>query len=364
VKLEAARTATEDRARTAVVAGDMPTGATGLRGMPGINPDHRATLFFGLVLDKRAQLGERPAVDTARLLPLPLPDPTSDLGQVLDGNRRTSRRRLHHLLRQHVVTVAAEAALPALQLLEVAFGRLRARLLEFTLQAKPAGFNLPPTTLAEELRGARHCRLCQSEVNAHNSSGRGDFGSRHIQHHMEEPSPLPAEQVGRADLAATILCSLGRQREGDSGSSGGGRETDLARCPRELEGVDVEARRAGPALGTGNLVPFLGQSQRGLHSSGCLDTGLNVEVRDQVGQLRLQWIVGLVVEANAVLLSLLPAHAADVVKRLRELVGGPGKGLRLLGSRVKLQTNSSIHTNSIPYTASFAAQRGANSRPA
>src|SRR5262245_23483045 len=47
---------------TAVVAGRVPSAATHLRGMPGVNPSHRTTPFLGLVPDKALELSKRPGV--------------------------------------------------------------------------------------------------------------------------------------------------------------------------------------------------------------------------------------------------------------------------------------------------------------
>ena len=59
----ATRPAHKQVAGTAVVAGTLPAPAARLGGMSRVNCDHHTAPFLGLVLDKAAQLRERPGVD-------------------------------------------------------------------------------------------------------------------------------------------------------------------------------------------------------------------------------------------------------------------------------------------------------------
>ncbi len=94
--------------RTAVVAGGMPTAATGLRSMSRVNRNHRTTPFFGFVQGKGFQLRERPAMNTALGLGLVSAlHPLADVGQVFNHNRRARLRRTDDLLTQDMVVVPA-----------------------------------------------------------------------------------------------------------------------------------------------------------------------------------------------------------------------------------------------------------------
>src|SRR5215212_1453588 len=67
VRMQLEATGTTDKTATgsAVVAGGMPTAATGLRGMSRVNRNHRTTPSLGFVRDKGFELGKRPAMNTA-----------------------------------------------------------------------------------------------------------------------------------------------------------------------------------------------------------------------------------------------------------------------------------------------------------
>ena len=125
------RTTLKTTSGTAVVAGDMPTATTGLRGLSRVYRNHRTTPFLGFVLNKGFELGKRPRVDTAtgfgfaldlRALP--------NIGQVFQHNRRTTLGSRHDLLTQDVIVISPKARLLAPHSFQVALGRLRALLLQ------------------------------------------------------------------------------------------------------------------------------------------------------------------------------------------------------------------------------------------
>jgi len=97
---------------TAVVAGDMPTAATGLRSVPGVNHGYHTTPFLGLVRDKTLELGERPGVHPAlgRRSPLCL-HPLSDVFEIFQHDRAPWLDSPLDLLTEHMVTITADRAL-------------------------------------------------------------------------------------------------------------------------------------------------------------------------------------------------------------------------------------------------------------
>jgi hypothetical protein len=70
MQLEATGTTDKTATRTAVVAGGMPTAATGLRGMSRVNRNHRATPSLGFLFDKGFQQYTHAAQHYAESLPL------------------------------------------------------------------------------------------------------------------------------------------------------------------------------------------------------------------------------------------------------------------------------------------------------
>lgn len=114
---------------------DTTAYGTGATGVPGIYQDDRDARPFRFVLDKIAELEERPTMQCGALAATNR-NPRADALQVFESNRPLCVFRLRHkLLTDAVVGVLREAAFFTRQLLEFAFGRPRAFGLQFGSQA-------------------------------------------------------------------------------------------------------------------------------------------------------------------------------------------------------------------------------------
>lgn len=193
-------------AGAAVVAGLIPAAATGLRGMPGVNPSHRTAALLSLVRDKALQLGERPAVDAAAGRGL-APDlrARTNVPQVLQHNCCAGQRGLHDLLRENVVTIAPEAGLFAPQPPQVSLGRLRAPLLQGPLQLEVPAFACFPGPLAQKAVVRRDGGAGQAQVYPHHRIGRLNHRLRQRDDDVQPPLPFALEQVGGVYLPAHVL---------------------------------------------------------------------------------------------------------------------------------------------------------------
>ena len=99
--------------RPAIIAGLMPTLATGLAGMPGVDLDHADTACLGFVLDKAVQLGKAPTMQAAfcvalgtRLLATPQPGGVPDVPEVFKHDGCTWWRILNDALREDVIVLS------------------------------------------------------------------------------------------------------------------------------------------------------------------------------------------------------------------------------------------------------------------
>lgn len=164
MQLEATRPTHKATARTAVVAGLMPTAATGLRGMSRINCDHRTAPFFGFVRDKRADLRVRPTMHAARCLGF-APDrgATTDIGEVLKDNRCARLTRLDNLLTQDVIAILPKPCLLASQVSQVPFGRWGALALELPQEGETRNDVCAPAACTTSAR-PEHRNTQQKEV--------------------------------------------------------------------------------------------------------------------------------------------------------------------------------------------------------
>jgi hypothetical protein len=130
--------------RTTIIAGLMPTLATGLAGMPGVDLDHMDTVCLGFVLDKGVQLGKAPTMQAAFVVTfLTVFLATPHLGGVLDvlevfqHDGCTWEHVQNKALREDVIVVSASPKLFPAQLFEVTFRRASA----FGLQLSFVGFS-------------------------------------------------------------------------------------------------------------------------------------------------------------------------------------------------------------------------------
>jgi hypothetical protein len=127
---------------TAVGAGAIPTAATHLRGMPGIDPSHPTTPFLGLVRDKALELSKRPGVHPTPGFGLSSHlHPLTNVFEVFQHDRRAWRGGLNDLFGKHMIAVAPEAPLSVAKEFQVPFGRLCALLLQYALEMKQPPFD-------------------------------------------------------------------------------------------------------------------------------------------------------------------------------------------------------------------------------
>src|SRR5262249_5746581 len=148
----------------AVVPGGVAAPGALLRGMPGVDPDHRTTPGLRLVRYERPALVEGPAVDAARLLPFTRLDAAAGVRQIFDDDRRARPQRLGDPPAQAVLEIAAEPPLFASDLFEVTLSAFGPLPLQRAAQFEASLFDVPPAFLTKERRFARHGRLRQSEI--------------------------------------------------------------------------------------------------------------------------------------------------------------------------------------------------------
>ena len=197
-------------ARTAVVAGVMPTPTAGLGGMSRINRDHRTAPFFGLVRDKGAQLRKGPAMHAARGFGLTLDGGAgADVSQVFNDEGCARRVGLHQARTQGMIAVSAEAGLFPSQMPQVSFGRGGATALELALELEALALDVLPAFLPQECRLTRHSGLGQSKVNADHLTRGYENRRRQCDDDMQVPTATAAQQVGGIDRKAGVFLGVG-----------------------------------------------------------------------------------------------------------------------------------------------------------
>lgn len=138
--------------RTTIIAGLVPTLATGLASMPGVDLDHTDTVCLGFVLDKAVQLGKAPTMQAAfvvtfltAFLTTSHPGGVPDVLKVFQHDGCTWERVLNEALREDVIMVSASPKLFPAQLFEVTFRRASAFGLQLSFQAEGSSFLFLPS---------------------------------------------------------------------------------------------------------------------------------------------------------------------------------------------------------------------------
>jgi hypothetical protein len=208
------------RLRTTIIAGLVPTSATGLRGMSGVNLDHADTACLGFVRDERVQLGKAPTMqapfDTAlrtRLLATPQLGGVADAVEIFKHDGSPWGRMLHHAFREDVIVISTSPKLFAAQLFEVTFCRAAAFGLQLAFQTEGTLFLFLPVLLSQELTSRSDCWPVQTQVNPDHLLRWDNGGLRDGYHDMERVTPFAITQISTTHAIADILLKVSRYRE-------------------------------------------------------------------------------------------------------------------------------------------------------
>ena len=319
---------------TAVVAGDMPTAATGLRGMPGVNPSHRTTPFLGFVRNKRLQLRKRPAMHPATGFGA-LADlrALADVRQVLQHQRCAGRRRLDNLLAQDMIAITAKAGLLPTRLPQMPPGAFAALALKLALEVEQPPLNRFPCGLAQKAVGARDGGLGDPQVNADNRIRRRYDRGGHRHDHMQPPDTAPVDQVCGIHGIARVVGVVAGHVKADGLPPARGAHPHGLTFPIHAVGMQVVARRAGVGRGHPDLAPLLLECERALDGFGGLDPCLYQQIRHQRRVVGLRGVVGCVMQRDTVGDLLLPPDLTHRVNRRREQAARVGKAVCLCERR-------------------------------
>ena len=337
--------------RTTVVAGTMPAAATPLRSMSRIDRDHRTTPFFGLVLDFGFEACKRPRMHAAFCLAAP-PGLRSfaDVFEVFQHDRCARLGRRHDLLTEDVVGIFSEAGAPTLQLPQMSFGAFCAPFLQRTNELEVTPLNRFPAPLAQEMVIRRDRRAIDAQVNANHRFCLLNFRCGNAHDHMQPPDAIAEGKVSSVNRVASILRRVVLDTEANGLPTADERHAYGAALPIHAVGTLIVAWRAGARLGHADLPPRTLQRQRTFDGLGCLHSRLNEQVRRQRGQQIAHAVVGFMVQLDAIRQALLPAVAANVIERLRELPARFCERLSLRGRGIELYANSALHMHIIAYT--------------
>ena len=196
--------------------------------------------------------------------------------------------------------------------------------------------------------------MCQAQINPNDFFCLGHVGSVERDHNVQPPAPIVMPyEVRCIDGQTSIRGSIGGRSEGDCHPSCDGREAYRPSVPGQRVSMHIVPWRTGLGVRTRDLESGFLPCKCRLQSCRGLDTRLDDEVRDQARARGFLGVVCRVVQLHTVLLGVCPAVGTHPIKRSGELLRGVSERLSLFGSWLELQFDSSLHTQSVPYTTRF-----------
>lgn len=366
----------EQGLRTAVRAMLKATTGTGLRGMSGVNLDHRDTTRGSLVLDKRVELIEAPTMQLALVLDVLVVLAAShqarftDVGEVLQDDSRALWGRVYNVFRKHMVMVFASPKLFAAHLLEVSLGRAAAFGLQLSFQTEGTPFLFFPPALPQEVTITCDGGSVESQVYTSDSIGRGNIRGGNAHHDMQGKSSLAIAQVRATRFVAHILHQVRRHGKGQFNTARNRCKAYSADVPlhpirtlviadtavlthRTRDGLE-HRNGASLLLGVsycGGVCFFLLRRppQRRLDGFRRLDASGTHQLGRQVRMECSQGIVRLFVQLHPIARLAGKAKSSNGIETRRMFIKRSLQDTSLLIGRMQVYHNRSIHTESISY---------------
>lgn len=372
--------AEEKTLRTTIGAMLIATLRAGLTGMPGIDLDHGNTSLLPFISDEVIQLGKRPTMQLSLVINILVVLAPSHLGivsnvlEVFQDNHRAWGSVLDDTLGEDMIAIPVEASLLPRQLPQMSLRRLRSVGLQFSLEAERAAIDFFPVPITEELPLAGDSRAVQAQVNSDDLIAFRNKRIRDLYHDMQPPFAFTVTQISSTGLAAIILFAISGNRKGDALLASHSREANGVLLPVESIGVQVIADRTGDTLGHlyrlelrhwlaslqgfGYLLRvarlmFGLPGKSGFQGLSSLDPCLDNLIRYQPRTRFLDSAIHRMMQANAILLMLLPAICTHGIERFGKLSKRFLQGYCLLWRGMQLYAYRSIHANVVPYMSTF-----------
>lgn len=302
-----------------------------LRGVSRINFLDANPSFLSLIGQEGVELSKRPTMQASFGLAF-LPDLTgaADMLQILNHQSRAGEAVGNNAPGEDMITIPVESHRLARQLSQVSTSRLCSLGLQGTTETKTAAIDFFPAPLAEELALRGDCRAIESQIDSDNLSNRGNVKLRDRDNHMQPVGALTVAQVCCGNLRTMRAGTERRNRKRDTLFASTCRETDTLSLPVEGVGFFIVANGTEPRTGLAHWTAFfLAIKGRG-EGFGCFDTGLDEQITDQTRIAFFGGIVHGMMQADAILLVVLPtidAHLIESGGKLRQCLI---EGLRLL----------------------------------
>lgn len=324
-----------------------------LRGMPGVYSDNLATGGLRLVPKESLELGEAPRVKPAFGFPARGFDATSDVSEVFHNDSCPRLNAVKDRSGQDVVAIPSEALFTPSKAFKMSLGTLRTVGLQSTSESEDSLDNFLHMPIAVKVVVRSDGRPGNSQVNADSLAVRSKLNVRQTDDNVKVKLAFTVNKVSCSRRLASRIPGIFREGERHLHSTLSGRQTDNSSAPVYFEGVKVIPGRAGDRLRAAYLTSLLHSGDCRPHSFAGFLPGLDMQVRDKSRPSILTSAISQAMKGVSITCSLLPACAADGIKRLGKLLNRLIKSFSLLLGRLEMYPNCSIHTIIIPYISKY-----------
>ncbi len=320
-----------------------------LASMPWVYSHDLAADSFSLVLKEFLELGKAPGVKPSFSFPPAGFDAAPDVGEVFHDNSRPGLDAIKDRGRQNVVAIPSEALFAPSEASKMPSGRLSTFGLQSTSEAEYSLDDFLHVPVAVEAVVRSDGRSGNTKVNADSLTVTSKLNIGQADDDVKVKSPFAIKKVGSSRRIADYILSILRKVERYLHSTVRGRQADGPLIPIYFEGMQVVPGRTGYRLRTTCLAPLLQPGDCRPHSFTGFAYGLNMQVRDEVGQSILATAVNKSLECVGIASSLLPPFTTDSIERLGKLLNRLTQGFSLVITWLKPYPYRSIHTGSIPH---------------
>jgi hypothetical protein len=321
---------------------------TGLASVARVNCYQFQAAFKSLITKKRAELGKRPAMQTALPFATSQTGAASNFGQILNHNRCAWGSTLHNAFGENVVTIPVEAHLPTTKLSQVAFSRLGAFGLQRSFKPEVTAVYFFPVFFTKKPSVRSNGRVIKAEVYTDNFAVINPQGFGNTDYDVQPEFPLFINEVGSVSRATKIFSGvIGNDKIDKQAITGAGSQINRLGRPVEFETMQIITSRTELRAGlSGFLASFLSGKSRP-DSLSSFGTSLNNQVTDQTFANFFNLTVGSMVQSNPVLLGVKPAVLTHIVKGLSKFIESLLQGLGLLSGSIEFYSDSSLHSTFI-----------------
>lgn len=234
-----------------------------------------------LVLQKLFQLIERPSVDFGSLSLPQLLAPITNVGQILQYNRRSTLQSRHNLFRDTMVYISTEQPFSCFKPTQVSFSRM-----SFALKNRPQSLiptrNLLNSTSTKEPLIRGDSNLFDTSVNPNKFSITYKIKNLFLKHNVKKDHSVSQKEVSRTSTPIQILLEILRNDHLDGLTTVNRRKRNLSSVKPDIVGTSVISDTGLSGLRTRDIFALLEFLANRFKSLCSLHSSRNSQLRRKI----------------------------------------------------------------------------------